>query len=376
MGKKLHIIAFDVPYPPNYGGIADVFYKLKSLHEAGARIIYHCYYYKGKNPPTKELEKYCETLHYYERKSSFSKLLFSKLPYVVASRNDTILLMNVLMDPAPILIDGIQCAYWLRHEDFYSQKILFRANNIEHEYYEGLAQWEKNIFKRMYLRWEARKLRNFEWQIRHSDTILSVAKQDIPHFEQYAKTIHLPPFFDDTQDEEFIESQALEERYILFQGNLSVTENDYSAMYIVEKIAPQISHKIVIAGKKPSGRLKLAASKVKNVQLISSPSHDAMKSLIRQAHIHLLITFQQTGVKLKLLHALQSGKHIIINSKMDDSGIFAEMCEVVNDTEATVKKIEELIPIDFTKEMKDLRDEKFNAIYSNQKKAEKILGLI
>ena len=66
--QRVNIIAFDVPYPPNYGGIVDVFYKLKSLHEEGLSITYHCFYYKGHNPPTKELEKYCDKLIYYERK--------------------------------------------------------------------------------------------------------------------------------------------------------------------------------------------------------------------------------------------------------------------------------------------------------------------
>ena len=29
--KEVHIVSFDVPYPPNYGGVIDVFYKIKTL---------------------------------------------------------------------------------------------------------------------------------------------------------------------------------------------------------------------------------------------------------------------------------------------------------------------------------------------------------
>jgi hypothetical protein len=43
--KHLHIISFDVPYPANYGGVIDVFYKLKNLHKAGVKIILHCFEY-------------------------------------------------------------------------------------------------------------------------------------------------------------------------------------------------------------------------------------------------------------------------------------------------------------------------------------------
>ena len=33
--KEVEIISFDVPYPPNYGGVIDVYYKLKALKKAG-----------------------------------------------------------------------------------------------------------------------------------------------------------------------------------------------------------------------------------------------------------------------------------------------------------------------------------------------------
>ena len=223
MNKRLHIVAFDVPYPPNYGGIADVFYKLKSLHEAGVEIIYHCFYYKGHNPPTDLLKQYCHELHYYERKKSIFKLLFDRRPYVVASRIDITLLMKLLADPAtPIFIDGIQCAWFMEHIDIQTRYILYRANNIEHEYYEGLAGVEKNFLRRLYLKMEARKLRNYEPIAEHANVILSVAKQDIPHFSQYTKTIHLPPFFDDIHMLDL--SIPQKEKYVLFQANLSVKE--------------------------------------------------------------------------------------------------------------------------------------------------------
>jgi hypothetical protein len=374
--KRLHIIAFDVPFPPNYGGIADVYYKLKSLHEQGVHIIYHCFYYKGHNPPTREIGKYCAELHYYKRKKNLLSLIFSRLPYVVASRADSVMLIRLLTDPAPVLIDGIQCAYWLQHEDFNSKRILFRANNIEHDYYDGLANWERNPLKKIYLRREASKLRAFEHQLKGVKTILSVAKMDIPHFSKYAHTVHLPPFFNDTAESHFAPSKPGQERFVLFQGNLSVKENEHSALHIIENIAPKSPQKFVVAGKNPSKLLKKKAGLQANVKLIDTPSHEEMQDLIRDAHVNLLMTFQQTGIKLKLLHALQSGKHIIINSKMDDSGIFAEMCAVEDYTEEIVSKIEELMIVDFTQEMKDLRDEKFNAIYSNKKNAVKIVSLI
>ena len=41
--NQLHIVSFDVPYPPNYGGVIDVFYKLKALFDLGIEIYFHTF---------------------------------------------------------------------------------------------------------------------------------------------------------------------------------------------------------------------------------------------------------------------------------------------------------------------------------------------
>jgi hypothetical protein len=74
--KHLHLVAFDVPYPANYGGIVDVLYKLKSLHAAGIKITFHCFFYKGHNQPNDELKKYCDQVFYYKRKQNILPVIF------------------------------------------------------------------------------------------------------------------------------------------------------------------------------------------------------------------------------------------------------------------------------------------------------------
>ncbi len=55
--RSINIISFNIPYPPNYGGIIDVYYKLKSLHNLGVKIYLHCFDY-GRGIKN-ELEKIC-----------------------------------------------------------------------------------------------------------------------------------------------------------------------------------------------------------------------------------------------------------------------------------------------------------------------------
>ena len=93
--RVLHVVAFDIPYPPNYGGVIDVYYKLKALHRKGIRIILHAYEYPGRERSDK-LHDYCEEVHYYPRLVGFRSALSTK-PYIVASRKSDQLLKNLCL---------------------------------------------------------------------------------------------------------------------------------------------------------------------------------------------------------------------------------------------------------------------------------------
>ena len=372
----LHLIAFDVPFPPNYGGIVDVFYKLKSLHQQGLKIIYHCFYYAGHNPPNAELEKYCEKIFYYKRDKQYVKLFFGLKPYVVATRQHKDLLMNLVNDEHPIFFDGLQTCFYLNHPNLKNRKKYVRANNIEHEYYLELAKVERKFFKRWYLKREARRLARFETELAGADAIFAVARMELKHFEKYARTEHVPPFFKNEHEKIEVNKSGAQGPYILFQGNLAVRENELAAKFILNKIAPLINHEVVIAGKSPSNWLKNEALITENARMIASPAGVQMDALIQYAKINLLITFQQTGIKLKLLHALESGKHIIINSLMDDDGIFSELCHIRDEPEEIAKKINDLMKVEFTQEEADKRSILFSTYFNNEKNAKKIIDVI
>ena len=63
--RVLHIVSFDNPFPPVYGGIIEVFFKIKPLHDLGVCIHFHCFVdlIPQKNP---ELERITEKIYYYQ----------------------------------------------------------------------------------------------------------------------------------------------------------------------------------------------------------------------------------------------------------------------------------------------------------------------
>src|SRR5665213_2717865 len=124
MEKHLHIISFDVPCPANYGGVIDVFYKLKNLHKAGIKITLHCFEYgRGEQ---KELEKYCQTVYYYKRNTSFVNQL-SSIPFIIKSRVSNELINNLLKDNHPILFEGLHTCYFINDERLANRKKIYRC---------------------------------------------------------------------------------------------------------------------------------------------------------------------------------------------------------------------------------------------------------
>lgn len=135
--KHLHIISYDVPYPVDYGGVFDLFYKIKALSESGVQIYLHCFEY-GRGEQS-VLKAYCKEVNYYER-MPIHQSLFNSLPYIVASRANTKLLYRLQQDTHPILMEGMHCTYFLHSGALPPNRCFIRVPNVEFKYYEKLAE--------------------------------------------------------------------------------------------------------------------------------------------------------------------------------------------------------------------------------------------
>ena len=104
MDKYLNIVSFNIPYPANYGGVIDVYYKLEALRACGVKLILHCFEYE--RPHASELESICDKVFYYKRRTGVIANL-TWLPYNVYSRKDHRLIENLLQNDYPILFEGL-----------------------------------------------------------------------------------------------------------------------------------------------------------------------------------------------------------------------------------------------------------------------------
>ncbi len=317
---RLHVVSFQVPYPPDYGGAIDVYFKLRWLVEQGYDVVLHTYIY-GQARPQPVLEELCSQVIYYERQGGLLNLL-SPEPYIVHSRRSPALLRDLLADDAPILFEGLHSCHFLPHPSLEGRMKIVRTHNIEHEYYSLLARQMRHRWRNLYYRLEARKLRRFEPVLTKADIILAISEGDAQALRsRYPdKDIrHLPCFYDPS----FVTPRGGTEAYVLYQGNLRVEENVSVANFIQDSLAPALPNvRFVIAGRDPS-----FTSRRENVSLVANPTAAEMDALLAKARVNLLLTFQPTGIKLKLLSALAKSRgHVVANPQMLSGNDLGSLC--------------------------------------------------
>lgn len=346
MNRSLHLISFDIPYPPSYGGIIDVFFKIKALSEQGVSIKLHCFQY-GKEQQ-EELEKYCETVHYYKRNSYFKSLLSSDIPFIAKSRGNEDLIAILKEDNNPIFFDGLHTTYILQMADFSDRDLYMRAHNVEHKFYSGLAKSETNIFKKNFYKQESKKLKKYEWMVSKMKHIFSISPLEQEYFlgKYGEKSIYVPAFHDD----EIHTSYDTKGDFVLYHGNVLVSENVRAAKFLID-VYKKTEFQLVIASSYFNDEISKEILKYDNITFHSLENPNDLYRLFENAHINVLPTFQNTGIKLKLLNTLYQGKFIIANDFMVNETGLESLCEKANTRLEFLEKTKELYQKEFSKEI-------------------------
>lgn len=347
-----------------------MFFKLKKLSELGVDVYLHCFEYgRGKQ---KELLRYCKKVHYYKRNTSFQHLV-SMTPYIVKTRSSNTLIANLLKDDHPILFEGLHTTAAMLHHDFGSRIVMVRPHNIEHNYYKGLSKSEAGKRKKLFFKTESQKLKKYEAILHKATYILSISPFEHQYFENnYGnKTIYTPVFFDNN----FSRLNEPKKKFSLWHGDLNVVDNQKAVLFIINVFSKLKEFPLIIASNAMNKEILKEVAKHQNITYDKLEKQDDLEKLFRTAHIHPLVTYQKTGIKLKLLNALTKGKFVVANSLMiEDTGL-ESLCHNANTLNQFRKIISKLMHETFEEEERTKRKvvlENFNGELS----AKKIIDLL
>ena len=366
--KNLHIICLDVPFPADYGGAIDMFYRIKALHNLGMNLTLHVFDYgRGQQ---KELNQFGKVL-YYKRNRSFLNL-FSSRPFIVQSRKNKKLLENLLKDDSPILFEGIHTTWLLENADIQKRTTFVRMHNLEDEYYRGLKK-NASLLKQFYFQQEARKLKGYQEILSKATFVLAIKDSDATALKDINPTVFVLPASIPDIPGTFTKVK----RYALFHGNLAVSENENAAIWIIDALKKVLdpTFPLIIAGKNPSAKLKILCRK-EAVELVESPDEKSLFQLIQEAQIHVLHTSVPSGIKLKLLSCVHSSGKILVNQNMVEGTALEPFCIIAKDAKEFKLDFIGLQNDALTQEEFNERSQFINQNFNNAKNCKLILKLL
>lgn len=353
--NAIHIISFDNPYPPVYGGAIDVFYKLKALHALGFRIYLHCYV--DKFPENfSELKKYVEKVYFYERKKKGHKLL-ALSPFSVASRYNELLVWNLKEIDAPLFFEGLQSTYLLKKNAFPERSKYLRLMNLESNYFGGLGRSESNPVKKILFGIESAKYEFYQKIIGKFEAVFTLSVYETAYVEKKFQNAHYIPVFHGNSEVANLSGFG---KYAFYHGDLRMSDNRRAAQFLISVFKQIPDYQLVIASNRGKRMIKKQIGNYPNISHTAIKSQQHLDEMMHEAHISVMLSFQQSGTKLKSVNSLYKSRHCIINKNMVDDENLRSLC-VMAETES-----------DFIAAVNRLKDEP----YTDFEKREQVLGLL
>lgn len=353
--ETLHIISFDNPFPPVYGGVIDVFFKIKALYELGFEIYLHCFV---KEIPIDNcvLKNFVKEIYFYEKKYKFLNIL-SFTPFSVVSRYDENMIFNINRIEGAILFEGLQSTYVLNKQVFKNRNIFLRLHNLESDYYNGLYKSEKNYIKKLLLGLEALKYKPYQEIIRKFDAVFTLSHFETDFVNFHYNNAHYIPVFHGNPAVVELSSFG---KFAIYHGDLRLADNKRAVLFLIDVFIKIPDYQLVIASKDGKFFVESHIQSMSNVSFFEIENYSQLEHLLSEAHINVMLSFQKSGTKLKVVNSLYKSRHCIINKNMVDDEKICNLCTIAENE------------IDFITNINKLRNEP----YLDSKRREIILNTL
>lgn len=334
--KPLHIISFENPFPPNFGGVIDVFYKIKALHELGYDIYLHCFH-DGRDVVFEELKAITTKVYLYKKnKNPF--FLFSKFPYPVICRFREELIFNIKTIDAPILFEGLHTTMVMNKTDLQNKKYL-RLHNLESDFYAGMSKNETNYLKKIAYHFASKKYIEYQKNIPKFDHVFALSCYEFEVVKTMTTNVTYIPVF---HGNGALQSLSEYGNYAFYHGDLRLADNKKAAKFLINVFKEIPDYKLIIASSNGKKIIEKHIGNCKNIEFVNVFDNSQWDKLLANAHINVMLSFQKSGTKLKIINSLAKSRFCLINNNMVDDYRVLKLCEMASTKEEFILKINEL----------------------------------
>jgi glycosyltransferase involved in cell wall biosynthesis len=330
---KILQLCTKVPFPPKDGGAKGVYAFAHALCTLG-----HTVTVLAINPPkhfisNNQIEKIPEGIHIYAEPvdtsahifAALKNLLLSSQPYQVERFIDSGYrkkLIELLTSNPPdiVQLEGIYLSPYIPVIRQYSKaKIVLRAHNIEFLLWKDIAKQENNIAKKAYYRIQSQRLKEYEISsINKVDGITALTEHDVSSIKRWGQnnTIKLIPFGIPIKPD--TSPYIADKKNILYIGALDWIPNQKAILWFVKQVWPSVIKKhptctLHIAGRNAPPAIARNLKKAEGVHFHGEI--DNTEIFFSLGSIMVVPLFSGSGMRVKIVEAMQKGKIILATSK-------------------------------------------------------------
>jgi glycosyltransferase involved in cell wall biosynthesis len=336
---KILLLAHKMPYPPRDGGSIVTLNFAKAFARLGHEVIIlamntYKRQFDVKNIPS-ELKKLI-TFHaeYVDTKIKPFHLLvnlFSRKPYHIwrygSSKRYAERLVEILKSGNFDIVqfEGLYLSPYLELvRKFSNAKVIMRAHNVEYEIIERYANFENSVFKKLWLKTQASRLKRYELeQLKLYDALVPISKRDAKILFCEGLPTFVAPAGIDLSEIKIINDLATEFPSLFYIGALDWFPNQQGLEWFFEEVWIELIRKVpnvkfYLAGRNPNSWGYLKRKKLKNVEILGEVE-DAYRFMSSKA-IMVVPLFAGSGIRVKILEAMALGK-VVISTTIGAEGI-------------------------------------------------------
>jgi len=328
MSKSILIITPRVPYPLKDGGSLAMYQCIEMYHQMRydvhvASINTHKHWLGEQDYPAlfHQITSFeTVTVNTKVRMSSAFLNLFSKKSYNVerfVNKDFEQLLIKFLNQENFDIIqfESIYTAPYLETVKKYSSaKMICRVHNIEHAIWHQLAEQEKGLFKKKYIKLLAERLKQYELAtLNHFDSLLTISEKEGTELQKL--DVHTPqhnlPF--GIEKIRFQQHHITQEKQSIYHlGSMDWLPNQEGVSWFVQRIWPLVIKKqpgltFYIAGRNmPKAFFRYRS---KTIEVVGEV--DDMTAFSLEKNIMILPLLSGAGLRIKVIEAMMLGKTII-----------------------------------------------------------------
>ncbi len=334
--KSIHIISFDNPFPPDYGGVIDVFYKIKTFHDLGYTIYLHCFY-EHRNQVSDALKAITQTVYLYKKNRNLFFFL-SVIPFGIKSRFHEDLVKNIEKINAPVFFEGLQTTMLMQKVVLQNKKYL-RLHNLESNFYEGMSSSESNWFKKFMYYFESKKYNTYQKILNQFDHVFALSHFEYNTVKTFTNKVTYVPVFHGNYKVTTLSGFG---NYAFYHGDLRLPDNKKAAQFLMDVFKEIPEYKLIVASSNGKEWVENQIKSFPNIEFICIENDTHLDTLLAKAHINVMLSFQQSGTKLKVINSLFKSRFCLINYNMIDDERILQLCEIATSKEEFISKIEEL----------------------------------